>query len=679
MSTDTAAFEVSLAEELVLLMLDEKTGYLEVAPGWGFSCVMAGTIIADLALRGRIDTDLKRLYLQDSTPTGDELLDVTLRDIAKSEEVEEVHDAQYWIERNASRADEIVGVTLERLVGKGILYRELGGFFGLTKSVSRTGTYPSESVVLREAKTRIFETIFKDEILPAPKDAILIALMHAVGGFELLLEEEDYEDGIERINLLAKLDLVGRTVAVAVENSTVQPRRKAISIKPVPKVRVMDILRQRDFLSGNIARGLQGIHAKYGSVMQLPFKMKGFPVYAVMGADINQWVHKHSRFYFRSKEYIRDLENEFGSTSTLPGSDGADHYRMRKAMQSSYSRSALGKRLTELYHHGRSAMNKWEEGKVMSLASSLRTYAGAQISHLFTSTDCTHFSEELVDYEHRALITRVTGALPGFMMKTPKMRRYRKRINEFREMVIKSHTPGQRKGQPKDIVDGFIEVHKSDPQLLSETDLTFPIASSMVASIYIGAGLSFIVWCMLRNPEVYDGVYKEAEKLFGNGHLPEEKDFCPRNADITHRLIMETSRMYPVIPWQLRGVVNRCTYNGYEIPPESRILICCTAPHYNADLYKNPYQFDIDRYLPDRAEHKQLGAYAPYGLGTHTCLGRRYTELQLTVNTMLLAYHFKMEMVSKDRELKINPFPTCAPRKNVKFRITEIRNPIPVS
>ena len=96
--------------------------------------------------------------------------------------MEGVHDAQYWIERNASRADEIVGVTLERLVGKGILYRELGGFLGLTKSVSRTGTYPSESVVLREAKTRIFETIFKDEILPAPKDAILIALMHAVGG-----------------------------------------------------------------------------------------------------------------------------------------------------------------------------------------------------------------------------------------------------------------------------------------------------------------------------------------------------------------------------------------------------------------------------------------------------------------------------------------------------------------
>ena len=679
MSTDAATFEIGLVEEFVLLMLNEETGYLEIAPGWGFSCVMAGTVIADLALRGRIDTDLERLYLQDSTPTGDELLDFTLRDIAKSKEREEAHDAQYWIERNASRADEIVSVTLDRLVDKRILNRELGGFFGLTKSVSRTGTYPSESIALREAKTRIFETIFKEGILPTPKDAILIALMHAVEGFKLLLEEEDYEDGIERISLLAKLDLVGRTVATAVENSTVQPRRNRSSTKPIPEVRVIDILRQRDFFKGNIARGLQGIHAQYGSVMKMPFKMRGFPVYAVMGADINQWVHKHSRFYFRAKEYIGDLESEFGSNTTLPGSDGANHHKIRKAVKGAYARSALANRLSDLYHYSRSSMKTWKEGDVLSMTPALRTLASLQVSHLTTSVDCTHFSEELLDYEHRALITRVAGVFPGFMMKTPKMRRYRKHVSKFREMIVESHTPGQRKGKPVDIPDKFLEIHKNDPQLLSESDLTFSFVSTMVASIYMGAGIAFVLYCMLRNPKVYDGVCQEAEKFFGNGRVPEDKDFCPRNADITSRLFMETSRMYPVIPWQIRGVVNRCTYDGYEIPTESRVLIGCTAPHYDADLYKNPDQFDIDRYLPDRAEHKQPGAYAPYGLGTHTCLGQRQTELQVIVNIMLLAYHFKMELVPEGRELKINPFPSCAPRKNIKFRITGIKNPISVA
>ena len=70
--------------------------------------------------------------------------------------------------------------------------------------------------------------------------------------------------------------------------------------------------------------------------------MKGFPVYAVMGADMNQWVRKHSRFYFRSKEYIGDLESEFGSNTTLPGSDGVNHHKIHKAMKGICSCSALG-------------------------------------------------------------------------------------------------------------------------------------------------------------------------------------------------------------------------------------------------------------------------------------------------------------------------------------------------
>ncbi len=676
MSTNTPSFEISLAEELILLMLNEKTGYLEIAPGWSFACTMAGTIIADLALRNRIDTDLSALYLSDPTPTGDELLDLTLQEITESKEKGEVHDSQYWIERISIRSDQIVSAVLDSLVEKGILNRELGRFFSLSKSVLRTGTYPSVSVMQREAKARIFDVIFRTNI-PDPRDAILIALMHVIEGFRFLLEEEDYQDAEDRIELLAKLDLVGRTVAAAVENSTVQPRRKAAPIKPIPNVKVVDIFRQRDFLDGHIAKGLQRIHAKYGSVVKMPFKMKGFPLYAVMGADANQWVHKHSRFYFRTKEYIGDLESEFGSTTTLPGSDGADHYRMRKTIKGAYARSALGNRLPELYRHNRSSIKEWKRGDVFSMTPTLRTLASAQVSNLSTSVDCTHFSEELLDYEHRALITRVAGGLPPFMMRTPRMRRYRKRVTELREMIIASHTPGQRKGQPVDIPDKFMELHRNDPQLLSETDLTFSFVSIMVASIYMGAAIAFVLYCMLKNPEIYDGVYQEAKKLFGSGRIPEEKDFCFRNADITYRLIMETTRMYPVIPWQIRGVVNRCSYDGYEIPPESRVLIGSTAPHYDANLYKDPDKFDIDRYLPERAEHKQPGAYAPYGLGTHTCPGQRQTDLQLAANIMLLAYHFKMELAPENREFKINPFPSCAPRKNIKFRINEIRNPIP--
>ncbi len=87
-------------------------------------------------------------------------------------------------------------------------------------------------------------------------------------------------------------------------------------------------------------------------------------------------------------------------------------------------------------------------------------------------------------------------------------------------------------------------------------------------------------------------------------------------------------------------------------------------------------RFDVDRFLPGREEHMAPGAYAPYGLGTHTCLGHRWVELQIAVNLLLIAHHVKLEMVPANYEMGISPFPTAAPRKKLKLRVAEVRNPV---
>lgn len=665
---------IRLAEELILLMLDEQSGYLELVPGWDFSCVIAGAVIADLALEDRIDTDLTTLFLVDSTPTGDNLLDPALKEIAESQETQ---DTQYWIERNTGRSDEIVSATLDRLVARKILDYESGGFWGLSRSVSRSGTYPtSDATIRQEAKARILNVILND-VIPDPRDAILIALMHTCGGFKLLLEQEDYEEKHEWIETITKLDSVGRTVAGAVKDSAFQPKtRRVLSAKPIPKLRFADILRERDFRRGNIPKAMNGLFRKHGPVVRLPFKMGNVPVVALMGSEANQWVNKHGRFYLRSKDYIQHFEGVFGASRTLPGIDGVEHYRMRKELKHAYSRSALACRLPELVYRCRQSLSSWSEGNVFRATETFQTHMSSQVSHLAIGVDCSHYVEELLEFEHRALVTHVQGALPKFMLYTPRMNRYRKRVGELLESIHTSHTPAQRKGKPPDIADAFLELHKNDPQFMPETDITFPFVASMVASIYLGSAVAFAVYCMVCHPELYARIHREAELLFGNGREPEAKDFTLENIDVTHRLCLESARLYPVIPWQLRTVMNRCIVNGFEIPAQTRVLICQTASHYIDDLFKDPLEFDVDRYLPDRAEHKTPGAYAPYGLGTHTCLGFRWVELQMAVNLLLIAYHVKLEMATTNYKLGINPFPTSAPNKKLKFRVAQVRNPV---
>ena len=665
---------IRIAEELILLMLDERSGYLDMVPNWDFSCTIAGAVLADLALENRIDTDLEQLILVDPSPTGDTLLDTILQEIAASEEAS---DTQFWIERNASRSDDIVMTALDRLVDRNILDYEPGGFWGLSRSVMRSGTYPTSDLKTRkEAKARVLNVILNDTI-PDPRDAILIALMHTAGGFKKMLEHEDYEERLEWIETITKLELIGRTVAGAVKNSAIAPRtRRFLQTKPIPRLRITEILRQRDFFTGNIAKAMCGIYQTHGPVVKIPMKMGKAKAVALIGPGINRWVNKHGRFYLRSKDYIEKFEQAFGASKTLPGLDGAEHHKMRKALRHVYSRTALADRLPEMIDLCRRSLGQWKKGDVFGATEMFQNHISSQVSHLSIGVDCSHYVDELLKYQHRALTVHVQGAMPKFMLSTPKMRRYRQRVVELKEAISASHTPAQRKGKTMDIPDAILALHKNDPMFMPETDMTFPFVASMVASIYLGSALSFAIFCLVNHPDVYERVHREASLLFSNGRLPEAKDFNLASIDVAHRACLEAQRLYPVIPWQLRTVMNQCTVSGFEIPVHTRLLICQTAPHYMEDLFENPSAFDIDRYLPDRAEHTVPGAYAPYGLGTHTCLGNRWVELQMAVNLLLIVYHLKLEMASEKYKLRINPFPTCAPDKKLKLRVAEVTNPV---
>ena len=77
---------LNLPEELILMLLNEQTGYFHQVAGWDLNCAVTGAVLAELSLRSRIDTDLETLTLLDGTPTGDPAIDPILKEIAADPE-----------------------------------------------------------------------------------------------------------------------------------------------------------------------------------------------------------------------------------------------------------------------------------------------------------------------------------------------------------------------------------------------------------------------------------------------------------------------------------------------------------------------------------------------------------------------------------------------------------------
>ena len=203
-----------LAEEFLLLLRDED-GKLSRAPEWLVRYALGGAVLMDLALENRIDTDAERLFLIDTTPVGDRLLDPMLAEIAQADQT---HDALYWVEHATHHADEIRETALARLVDNGVLRLSddrVLRIFG-------TRHYPlADEEAERDLIRRIRQTLLTDAI-PDPRDIVMVTLAEGCGLIGHILTAEEMAGAAARIELVRKLESIGRAFLNAMDVA-VQP------------------------------------------------------------------------------------------------------------------------------------------------------------------------------------------------------------------------------------------------------------------------------------------------------------------------------------------------------------------------------------------------------------------------------------------------------------------------
>ncbi len=668
---DVTSRTLSLPEELILMLLNDENGYFHQVPGWNLNCAVAGAVLAELSLRNRIDTDAESLFLVDLTRTGDPVLDPFLDEIISEPDE---RNAQYWIERLAPRSESVIDETLERMVSLNILDAHDGDFWTVsnkagTSDMFQTTAGDEEGGFVRN---RIRSAIFEDRI-PDPRDIILICLINTCDVFRFIFQLDEVAE--ERIRFYCNIDLLGRSMAAAVSESLTVPfLRYSVLAKKIPNVPLRKLLLNHNLRAGNIPALFADLTDEYGPVFRVkpPFS----PAMTFLaGPETNHWVNRNGRMYLRAKDYFSDFEQVYGAHGVLPSLDGGDHFRLRKSLQASYSRGRLLAHLEGVYSQARAFMADWQVGHSYQATTLCRLMINAQISPIKIGVDSQDLIDDLIKYKERALTTHVMRALPKFMLKTPGMRRRAKKIDTLVERVQSVHTPAQRAGQPRDLADDLLSLHGSDPQLVPESNLRFALSAALVASVYLGDAFSFALYAMASQPELYEKLQAEADGLFGDGD-PGRDEFTLEAIDVTHRFLMECLRVYPIVPMSIRNVMNSCVVEGYELPVGERLFIAQTATHYMAECFPEPLKFDVDRYQHPRNEHRGPG-YAPYGLGTHRCLGSRWMDLQLAVNVLMVAHYFDIRVSPSDYKLRYSPIPSQKPNKKLRFRIAERRREIP--
>lgn len=112
---------------------------------------------------------------------------------------------------------------------------------------------------------------------------------------------------------------------------------------------------------------------------------------------------------------------------------------------------------------------------------------------------------------------------------------------------------------------------------------------------------------------------------------------------LMERVIKETLRIFPVGPLILRKATDVIPLSKGCIPVGSTIVVSIINLHRDAAIWKNPSEFDPDRFLPENMRNMHSFAYLPFSGGPRNCIGPKFSMMAMKsiLSTILRKYYVR--------------------------------------
>ena len=258
----------------------------------------------------------------------------------------------------------------------------------------------------------------------------------------------------------------------------------------------------------------------------------------------------------------------------------------------------------------------------------------------------------------RMLLPPVARYLP-----TPAMIEFRRSVRQLDESVY-GIIATRRGDEPDsgDLLSMLMQARDEDGSRMSDKQLRDEVMTFLLAGHETTALTLSWTWHLLaQNPEVEEQLHAELERVLG-GRVPEFSDL-PR-LSYTERVIKESMRLYPPA-WSLaRTVVKDFELRGYKIPASANVVMSPWIMHHHPGYFPDPWKFDPDRWLPDRAQKLPRFAYFPFGGGPRQCIGNAFAMMEATLLLATIAQRFTLRAVSTEPIIPVPSF-TLRPRSGI--------------
>lgn len=218
-------------------------------------------------------------------------------------------------------------------------------------------------------------------------------------------------------------------------------------------------------------------------------------------------------------------------------------------------------------------------------------------------------------------------------------------------------------GGGQDLLGAMLDgVDRQSGEKLPDANIRAQCITFLIAGHETTSGLlSFVLYFLLKHPEVTERAYAEVDRVLGSAPAPSLSQL--RELTYLHQIINETLRLWPTAPAFTRGPYEDAVIGGrYLIPKRTPVTVLTPMLHRDPHVWgEDAEEFNPDHLAPDKLAALPPHAFKPFGTGQRACIGRQFATQEAALVLAMLLGRFEF-IDSTDYELSIKTTLTVKPQ-----------------
>jgi cytochrome P450 len=387
---------------------------------------------------------------------------------------------------------------------------------------------------------------------------------------------------------------------------------------------------------------------RYGDVFQINvFNQR---MIAAMHPDAVRYVNIQNRQnYDKLNSY--DVVRKFILGNGLVASTGDLWKRQRKLMAPFYTPRGVQAYGEIMLKDGHRLLERWSglNGHTVEIGEEMTYVTAAIILRAMFSMDT---DEEIIGMKSavETMIGYSSSNQAGIMLPlwipTGTNRKYiqaRNRVHTYIHNVIDQRRNLAEAAWPNDLLTRLMQARDEETGEPMSGDL---LRDESITTFFAGhettaRTMTFAWYALATHPEAAEKLHTELDTMLGD-RTPTLENL--HHLPYTLQVIKEVLRLYPPAPFYIRDAIAEDQLGDYDTQGLP-VLMSPYYTHRHPEFWKDPLEFDPDRWAPEEEAKLHPYAYHPFAVGQRTCIGNNFSLLESHILLSLLAREYAPRLV----------------------------------